>query len=218
MTLQALPTEALDIDAEQRGILLDLRSGDFTKQRLACDRLSALAENHFQTFLPTAIALISDANRLDDRIRERTISMNEQGVEIRQLIEATVNLLSKMTSTEPVGRIKIDQLSAEDRRLIDNQTRVTSDVTAGQGSSEPKQPPDAEDNDENLDLTRWIVRAQEPKTQGKLIITQDLTKVYAASQFRLRPISLELGRGEILGIVGVNASGKTTLLACTRFG
>jgi ABC-type multidrug transport system ATPase subunit len=213
MVLRALPTEVLSIEVEQRSILSDLRSGDFTKQRLACDRLSALAENHFPEFLPVAIALISDANRLDDRIRERLIAPAEQGVEIRQLIEATVNLLNRMSSAEPVGRIALDEVPAEGRPRLEMACTPNRLAAVGNGDfpSDPSRIV-SENDDEEADLLRFIVQAHEPKSQGKLIVAQDITKAYAGSDFRLRPISLELNRGEILGIVGVNASGKTTLL------
>jgi hypothetical protein len=80
VVLHALQAEVNNIKAEQDRILSDLRSGDFTKQRLACHRLSALAENHFPDWLPTAINLISDANRLDDQIRERTLSKEQRAM------------------------------------------------------------------------------------------------------------------------------------------
>ena len=39
-----------------------------------------------------------------------------------------------------------------------------------------------------------------------------MTKRYRQGEFKLGPISFELVRGELTGIVGMNASGKTTLL------
>ena len=39
-----------------------------------------------------------------------------------------------------------------------------------------------------------------------------ITKRYRRGDFRLGPISVEFLRGEITGVVGMNASGKTTLL------
>ena len=65
---------------------------------------------------------------------------------------------------------------------------------------------------EDMDLVRFIVQSQDPHAKGKLIAAEDISRTYRGSSFKLRPISLELNRGEILGIVGVNASGKTTLL------
>ena len=45
-----------------------------------------------------------------------------------------------------------------------------------------------------------------------LVATKDLFKSYGLSSFALGPIELELKQGEILGLVGENGNGKTTLL------
>jgi len=47
-----------------------------------------------------------------------------------------------------------------------------------------------------------------------LVSTQNLEKSYGTSSFGLGPITLELQQGEILGLVGENGNGKTTLLRC----
>jgi hypothetical protein len=132
--VEALPQEKLSVEAERRNVLADLRSGDFTKQRLACERLSVLAEDHFPNFLPIAIGLISDANRLDDRIRERTITPADEKVEIQQLIEATVKLLNRMGTTEPVGRIPLDQIPPAERAQLEEELQPRRSAEAHTGS------------------------------------------------------------------------------------
>ena len=110
-----LKAEQLGIDAERTLILSSLRTGDFNKQRLACDRLSALAENHFPDFLLRSVTLVSDANRLDDRVRELRITAEEEGVEVRRLIATAITLLTEMTGTTPVGRIPLEQMSPDEK-------------------------------------------------------------------------------------------------------
>ena len=45
-----------------------------------------------------------------------------------------------------------------------------------------------------------------------LIVADDIYKAYGKNSFALGPINLELKQGEILGLVGENGNGKTTLL------
>ena len=47
-----------------------------------------------------------------------------------------------------------------------------------------------------------------------LVSTDNLEKSYGISSFGLGPINMELRQGEILGLVGENGNGKTTLLRC----
>ena len=206
-----IAAEQLDIAAEHKQILSDLGSGDFTKQRHACGKLCALAENHYPDFLPNAIALISDANQLADRIRERVIAFDEKGVEVRQLILSAVDLLNQIKQATPVGRISQEGMSDADRLKSDQlAARIAQELEAPRASATGLTPQQI--SDEDMDLIRFIVQSQDPDAKGRLIAAEDISRAYRGTNFKLRPISLELNRGEILGIVGVNASGKTTLL------
>ncbi len=47
-----------------------------------------------------------------------------------------------------------------------------------------------------------------------LIDAANISKKYSKSTFSLKPVNLQLNTGDILGIVGENGNGKTTLLRC----
>lgn len=47
-----------------------------------------------------------------------------------------------------------------------------------------------------------------------LMNVEHISKQYSSSSFSLKPISLQIKTGDILGIVGENGNGKTTLLRC----
>jgi len=48
----------------------------------------------------------------------------------------------------------------------------------------------------------------------ELLNVSSIAKTYSRGNFSLKPISLQVGSGEIMGIVGENGNGKTTLLRC----
>lgn len=53
-----------------------------------------------------------------------------------------------------------------------------------------------------------------PKTRETLVDLIDLEKSYSHSMFSLGPITFSISEGEIIGLVGENGNGKTTLLRC----
>ncbi|MFY7740718.1 MAG: ATP-binding cassette domain-containing protein [Flavobacterium sp.] len=63
------------------------------------------------------------------------------------------------------------------------------------------------------DLHATLINKQIAEKQV-LVSTSGLEKSYGSSSFGLGPIEMELRQGEILGLVGENGNGKTTLLRC----
>jgi ABC-2 type transport system ATP-binding protein len=59
-------------------------------------------------------------------------------------------------------------------------------------------------------------RSNKPPDDTNVFCCENITKKYNANNFNLQPISFTLRVGEITGIVGRNASGKTTLLQIVR--
>jgi len=47
-----------------------------------------------------------------------------------------------------------------------------------------------------------------------LVTAREIHKTYSSGNFSLQPISIQINTGDVLGIVGENGNGKTTLLRC----
>jgi ABC-2 type transport system ATP-binding protein len=56
------------------------------------------------------------------------------------------------------------------------------------------------------------IEIPEKKIQNSLLSCKDLEKTYSRGNFTLGPISMELKPGQLIGLVGENGNGKTTLL------
>lgn len=65
-------------------------------------------------------------------------------------------------------------------------------------------------------LLNHLDRSAPPRidTAVRLVEADKLSKTYSASNFSLKPISLQVDSGQVMGIVGENGNGKTTLLRC----
>lgn len=48
----------------------------------------------------------------------------------------------------------------------------------------------------------------------RLVTARDISKAYSSGNFSLQPISIQVNTGDVLGVVGENGNGKTTLLRC----
>lgn len=66
---------------------------------------------------------------------------------------------------------------------------------------------------EDVQRSYWrTYRTERPRDETVAFAAKDVTKSYRRGGFVLKPISFELRVGEITGVIGRNASGKTTLL------
>jgi len=69
------------------------------------------------------------------------------------------------------------------------------------------------DTAENL-----LAEATKPETgtwqNYQLVSAEKISKTYSKGNFSLKPISISINTGNVLGIVGENGNGKTTLLRC----
>ena len=65
------------------------------------------------------------------------------------------------------------------------------------------------------DLLQMIRNENFVSHQSELLIAvNEITKAYLTGNFTLKPVSLSVSSGDILGVVGENGNGKTTLLRC----
>lgn len=77
----------------------------------------------------------------------------------------------------------------------------------------PENTPDKNLKFEQLLNELYDVLSQKNIAQSELLISaENLEKKYASNRFSLGPVNLYLKQGEILGLVGENGNGKTTLL------
>ena len=195
-------SKVIEVQNSRKAILEGLKSGDLVEQCHACERLCVFAENYFPKALEHAVTVTAAFNRLDAQIRLGLLSDDDQGVAVGRLVANAVNVLNEIlkgsAKTELVPVFSLASKSPQAPEPAKNSELPVIDSD------------DIEANERAV--LNFIVRKLDPSTGGKLIAALGVSKKYGNSDFRLNDISLELHRGEILGIVGVNASGKTTLL------
>lgn len=67
----------------------------------------------------------------------------------------------------------------------------------------------------NLLLSKLVEKSEaRPVHMGVLVHASGISKRYSRGNFSLKPLSLDIHCGQIIGVVGENGNGKTTLLRC----
>ena len=118
--------------------------------------------------------------------------------------------------------LKFDDFTILTKRIIDL-TLDTEDVSEYHKTNNFLNWLDKNENDVELKKVKYqeiltnlySVLSKKPLAEKSVIIsTNSLVKSYGLASFGLGPIEMELHKGEILGLVGENGNGKTTLLRC----
>jgi ABC-2 type transport system ATP-binding protein len=85
---------------------------------------------------------------------------------------------------------------------------------AGMFDGNPYLAPDLETGANQL-LAKLVEKeAAKPMHLGVLVQANAVSKTYNRGNFSLKPLSLDIHCGQIIGVVGENGNGKTTLLRC----
>src|SRR6187551_3664381 len=63
-------------------------------------------------------------------------------------------------------------------------------------------------------LSKIKTNGQSLKPAQVLVSAKDISKKYSKGNFSLKPTSIDIESGKIVGVVGQNGNGKTTLLRC----
>lgn len=86
--------------------------------------------------------------------------------------------------------------------------------TAGMFDGNPFLAPELESRS-NVLLEKLVAKeAAKPMHTGILVQANAISKRYNRGNFSLKPLSLDIHCGQIIGVVGENGNGKTTLLRC----
>lgn len=114
-----------------------------------------------------------------------------------------------------IRRLLDFSLDTNDIDVIRNSIELSKAFrVAGMFDGNPYLHPDLEAGT-NLLLSKLVEKsAAKPLHLGVLVHANGISKRYNRGNFSLKPMSLDIHCGQIIGIVGENGNGKTTLLRC----
>lgn len=127
---------------------------------------------------------------------------------------------------ELLQQVQHGDLALANRRLLDlcfdtnNPSLIKQSIEISKALRKQLNEGDKEAASQFLDseikrLGDQILEAERAELHQELLLeAENVSKQYAKGSFRLQPISLSVHRGEIIGIVGENGNGKTTMLRC----
>ncbi len=99
--------------------------------------------------------------------------------------------------------------------LIENAIRWSSQYHEYENSKDTKNlPEDFIATAENILGQAAALHTGSSYQKYPLINADKISKTYSGGNFSLKPISLDINTGNVLGVVGENGNGKTTLLRC----
>jgi ABC-2 type transport system ATP-binding protein len=99
--------------------------------------------------------------------------------------------------------------------LIQNAIQWSRDYHAYEDAEENHElPADFVNRAEDILLQAASLQADAGHQMYPLINADKISKTYSGGNFSLKPITLSINTGNVLGVVGENGNGKTTLLRC----
>jgi hypothetical protein len=135
---------------------------------------------------PAARALIPRLRYKMDQVRKGVITDHDFAADFNAINKSILNLVSTLKSHKVLSILGVDT----------SNSNVNAKPTVFVAR----------------DLYRLIYSAQHDSDKAGVLIKANALRKSFGSSFGLGPLDITLLRGEVLGLVGVNASGKTTIL------
>jgi ABC-2 type transport system ATP-binding protein len=153
---------------------------------------------------------------------EGTTKGNEEEVIVKTILdilneaETVARVVSEYDIAETAPPAKTDNAGKPALRLISAAPAIESDVADVAPETAPGHGEGELTLDENLRVYWRGIRDNRPPDETVAFSCQGISKGFRGSRFHLDDLSFSLRAGQITGVVGRNASGKTTLLRIVR--